>query len=305
MNGEDSFIMHIHRGFIMCPQCKRGLGFGMDVVGKDDITCPNCKHVFSYDDGFVENITDLLDRSGSRILFSLPICAGVIEIDSVRVKVGEFKEVLFKTRFFKVYDAQLSVEDSQKPVYIDNRLILNGSAFVPTGITEKGFYVFSSSADESNLLRETPIKYVAIGRDSGIERVPIWHKFLQNVIDLIRKKEFGMAIVQTIATFDAFFDDFLTKQLKTKRNYDLDTIKNILEKRSRRDKLYYYLHYVTGQTFEDSPYDEKLKDIADLRDKIAHPKEYKFNEAELTEQKALESLETVIRSIKWVNDTKR
>jgi hypothetical protein len=62
---------------------------------------------------------------------------------------------------------------------------------------------------------------------------------------------------------------------------------------------------VTGQTFEDSPYDEKLKDIADLRDKIAHPKEYKFNEAELTEQKALESLETVIRSIKWVNDTKR
>ncbi len=305
MNGEEPFIMFIHRGFVTCPNCGVGIGFGVDIVGKENITCPSCKHVFSYNDGFIENITDLVERSGSSILFSLPICAGVIEIDSVEVKIGKIKEVLFKTHFFKVYDALLTIGESQKRhTIIDNRLILNDSMFVPIRVTEKGFYVFSSALNETDLLKETRIKYVAIGRDSRVEKIPIWHKFLQNVIDLIRKKEYGMAIVQTIATFDAFFDDFLAKQLKIRRNYDLDTIQNILEKRSRREKLFYYLHYVTGQTFEDSPYNKELKDIVDLRDKIVHPKEYRFNEADLTEEKALKSLETIIKSIKWVNDTK-
>lgn len=177
--------------------------------------------------------------------------------------------------------------------------------FVPIGVTEKGFYVFSSALNETDLLKEIQIEYVAIGKDSRLEKIPIWHKFLQNVIDLIRKKEYGMAIVQAIATFDAFFDDFLARQLKISRNYDLDRIQNILEKRSRREKLFYYLHYVTGQTFEDSPYNKELENIADLRNKIVHPKEYKFNEADLTEEKALKSLETVIKSIKWVNGTKK
>jgi len=305
MNKEQPFIMLIHRGLVTCPNCRKGIGFGVDIIGKENIVCPNpnCKYVFSYDDGFIENITAFVEGNSS-ILFSLPICAGVIEIDSVEVEIGKIKEVLFKTHFFKVYDVLLTTDESEKPTFMDNRLILNDAVFVPIGVTEKRFYVFSSTLKENNLRKETHIKYVAIGRDSRVEKIPIWHKFLQNVIDLIRKNEYGMAIVQTIATFDAFFDDFLARQLKIRRHYDLGTIQNILEKRSRREKLFYYLHYVTGQTFEDSPYNKELKTIADLRDKIVHPKEYKLNEADLTKEKALWALENIIKSIKWINDTK-
>jgi len=304
--GENSvtFRMSIHKGTVMCPKCGAQFSFGKSMIGEESITYPHCKYVLSYDDGFIEYIARLVEVSGSSIFFSLPICAGIMEMKTTKVKVGKIKEVLFKIPFRQVYDVLLTKSGSKELQIVNNRLILKEAMFVPDGITEKGFYVFSSALKESDILKEIEISYIASGRDSKVEKIPIWHKFLQNVIDLIRKKEYGMAVVQSMATFDAFFDDFLSRQLKSKRQYSSDRIKNILEKKSRRDKLFYYLHYVTGKTFEDSPYNEDLHVVADLRNRIVHPKEYEFNEGELKEENALKSLETVIKSMRWVNKTK-
>lgn len=113
-----------------------------------------------------------------------------------------------------------------------------------------------------------------------------------------------MAIVESISAFDAFFDQFLMGQLIERRGYSLDVVKRIVRNYNRRDKLYYFLFYATGKSFEDSPYNEALECIAELRNRIVHPKEYEFDEGDLTIENAKNALQTVIKSIKWVNDTK-
>jgi hypothetical protein len=187
----------------------------------------------------------------------------------------------------------------------DNTVIFNNVSFTPIGIHEKGFYISSTALKDEDVLKEVSLIYYASGMDSRIRQIPIWHEFLQNVANLILKKEYGMAIVESISTFDAFFDDFLSNLLREKRKYGNDVIRNIIERTSRREKLFYYLHYVTGKSFEDSPNNENLKRIADLRDKIVHPKEYNFDRTMLTEENSLSALKIVIESIEWINDTKR
>ena len=60
----------------------------------------------------------------------------------------------------------------------------------------------------------------------------------------------------------------------------------------------------TGKSFKNSPYNTDLEKVAELRNMIVHPKVYKFKESELTKDNAVNALETVIKNIKWINNTK-
>jgi hypothetical protein len=284
----------LHRGNIRCSNCKVGITYGSDIINKADIECPNCHSIFSYDDGFIEFlVTTVID-----VLFFVPICAGVLESGDLRTKVGKATRVQFKTPFYELYGVDIA-----RPEETDEKLF-EQIIFTPAEVTSEGFVVTSSSSNESIINQEIEIAYSAKGRDF-LENVPIWHRFLQSTINSIKAQQYGMAMVESVTTFDAYFDEFLMTQLKRKRGYSSKSVRQIVETRDRRDKLYYLLFYVSGKTFEDSPYDKDLKDIVDMRNKIVHPKEYKFSESVLTKDNAMKALETVIKSIKWVNDTKR
>lgn len=285
---------HVYRSCIKCPNCKIGIGYGTDIINKEDNECPKCHSIFSYDDGFIE----FLATTPINALFFLPIYAGVMEHRNLKIKVGKATKVRFKTAFYEIYGVDFGKVEGKTDEKLFEQIILS-----PIEVNKDGFVLVSSSFKESMINRETEINYLAKGRDY-LENVPIWHRFLQSTINSIKTQQYGMAVVESISTFDAFFDEFLVNQLMQKRGYSLELVRRIVETYNRRGKLFYFLFYVTGKTFEDSPYSEDLEDIATLRNKIVHPKEYKFKESDLTEENAMKALETVIKSIKWVNDTK-
>ena len=57
-------------------------------------------------------------------------------------------------------------------------------------------------------------------------------------------------------------------------------------------------------SFEDSSYNDKLKRYVDLRNKIVHPKQYKFDESSINKENALNALQTIVNSIGWINNIK-
>jgi hypothetical protein len=283
----------IYRGIIKCPNCGNMPDYGKDSI-KEDIQCLHCRNIFSYDDGFIEFLADL----DIRPLLSIPLYAGVLEVGNWKIRVGKATKIQFKTPFYEIYRVSFP-----RPTDTDEKLF-EQTILKPVEVNTDGFVVISSSLNESIINQEIEIGYEVQGRDF-LENVPIWHRFLQSAFDSLRAQRYGMAIVESISTFDAFFDEFLMNQLKKKRGYSSKTVRQIAETYDRRDKLHYLLFYVTGKTFEDSPFDGDLKAVADLRNKIVHPKEYKFKESDLTWKNAEDALRTVVKSIKWVNDTKR
>ena len=287
--------LHVYRSCIKCPNCKVGIGYGTDIINKEDNECPKCHSIFSYDDGFIEY---LATTTPINALFFLPIYAGVMEHRNLKIKVGKATKVRFESPFYEIYGVDFGRIEGKTDEKLFEQIIL-----APIEVNKDGFVLVSSSFNDSIINRETEIIYLAKGRDY-LENVPIWHRFLQSTINSIKAQQYGMAVVESISTFDAFFDEFLVNQLMQKRGYSLELVRRIVETYNRRDKLFYFLFYITGKTFEDSPYSKDLEDIATLRNKIVHPKEYKFKESDLTEENAMKALETVIKSIKWVNDTK-
>lgn len=282
----------LHRQ-VMCPNCKAQMGYGTDIINKKDIKCPKCQTIFSYDDGFIEFLaTKPIDS-----LFLFPIYSGVEEIGPFKIRVGKATEVRFKTSFYEIYNIKFG-----RPVETDEKLF-EQITLASVDISKDGFIVISSSFNDSIINQEIEIAYIASGRDF-FEDVPIWHRFLQGSINSIGSQRYGMAIVESISAFDAFFDEFLMDQLMEKRGYSVECVRQIATRYNRRDKLFYFLFYVTRKSFEDSPYNEDLKHFADLRNKIVHPKKYEFKESDLTKEEAMKALETVIKGIKWVNDTK-
>lgn len=282
-----------HRS-VTCPNCKGGLDYGTNIIDQvKKIECPSCHNIFSYDDGLIE----FLDTIPLIMLFDFPIYCGKLEVGDFKVRVGQAIEVKFKTHFHEIFHITLERQVETDKKFLDE-IILK-----PVERSKESFIAVSSSFNDSIINQEINIAYWAIGREL-LENVPIWHRFLQSVINSIRSRQYDMAIVESISAFDAFFDEFLMNLLIERRSYSLETVREIIRKHNRRDKLFYFLFYVTGKSFEDSFYNKDLKKIVTLRNKIVHPKQYKFIEGDLTEENARKALETVIKSIKWVNDTK-
>lgn len=286
---------------VQCPKCNvesqkinlNRLITGTAILKRDKIKCDHCGHIFSHDDGFIE----FLANQTINALLSMPIYSGVIEIDNFKINVGKAVKVRFKTHFREIYDINFPrpVETAEE---LFDQIILR-----PYKVSTEGFIAVSSSFNDLMINKEIKVGYGVSGRDS-MKNVPIWHRFLQGAINSIDSQQYGMTIVESISAFDAFFDEFLMNQLKDNRGYKLDRVKQIVKTCNRQDKLFYYLFYITEKTFEDSPYNKDLRDIASLRNMIVHPKEYNFEESDLTNENAVKALETVIKSIKWVNDTK-
>lgn len=296
-----TFTSKLHRT-VQCPNCKAFISYSKDIIDKEDIKCRRCTAIFSYNDGFIE----FLFNTEIDVLFVQPIYSGLSEAGPFKIRVGKAAEVRFKNRFYEVYDVGfgqlMKKTDEEKFKQIKLEAV---------DVDKEGFVALSSSFDDSIIDQEIDIAYIAIGRDY-LENVPIWHRFLQGVINSIKSKQYGMAIVESVSAFDAFLDEFLINQLMEKRSSWssdngeelLDAVRQMIKKYSRPKKLFHLLFYLTGKSFKDSPHNKNLQGIVELRNKIVHPKAYKFDEKELSEDSAKNALETVIKSVKWVNDTK-
>lgn len=79
----------IHRGSIQCPNCGNMPDYRRDMINREDIECAFCHNVFSYNDGFIEFLADL--NIGA--LLSIPLCAGVLELGKLLIRVGEAAKV--------------------------------------------------------------------------------------------------------------------------------------------------------------------------------------------------------------------
>lgn len=299
-NVQKKFEIPVHRN-VICPNCNVGIGYGYNIIGKDDIQCPKCNLIFSYEDGLIANILNIAEHSLADIFLHLPVCAGVIEISTIDVTIGVSKNVMFITDYDEIYTLQIGVG---KEIHLSSTVVKDDFIISFTNITKKGFTIVSSLIKNEVIDKNVNVTYLVTGRDKNIKDIPIWIKLLQNVINLINKEKYSMAIVQSISTFDAYFDEFLGEQLEKIRGYEKDIIINILRNENRRDKLFYYLYYVTNISFEDSPYNNELKSYVELRNKIVHPKQYEFDESSINKENALNTLRTIVNSIGWINNIK-
>lgn len=279
---------------VICPECKANLSYSFSLLNKQDVLCPKCGHTFSYDDGFILFLDNLVNTNLS-VLLELPFVSGVSESGSFKTKIGKATRVRFETPFKEVYAISFPML-----VGITDKTDWEQTKFKAVDIDGEGFTALSSSSNEPLLGKDIVVGYYAKGRHAE-HSIPIWHIFLQYAINLINHKQYGVAIVECISAFDAFFDKLLMNQLVERRGYSTDYVKQIVRNYSRRDKLCYLLFYATGRSFENSPYDESLKQVADLRNKIVHPKEYEFDEDELTEDDAGKALSVVIQSMNWIS----
>jgi len=282
---------------VKCPNCGSQIGYGQKIINQQ-LTCPSCKKNFHYNDGF----TELLATIPAGVLFFLPVRVGLLQTGTVKIKVGELEEVIFGQPFYRISNVFFTTKDLRiyEVTQIDNVLI-------SAPVVEKDRFVILSSRLPGTIgPGELEIKWYAIGSESD-EPIPVWHIFVQNSIELIKKQEFGASIVLSVVAFDAFLSEFLTNILMNKFGFSSNLVKRTLlsHKYNRQERLSYWLEELTGKRFSKSPYNEEMKRVADLRNKIVHPELEKFDEKELSKDEAVTALEIVLKSIKWINDLKR
>lgn len=281
---------------LRCPFCSVGIGFGEDVVGKN-VECPKCKNKFSYEDGFIEQL------AATPLTFLRTFCTrlSVIQTGRIAVKIGELRTVKFAKPFFKLSGVYLT--DSEGRIY-DDALETDDHTIMPVQFTNDGFRILSSSKNDHS--GEVTVNWIASGSRGELE-VPIWHIFLQNTIDLLNKGQYAAVIVMAITTFDCYLDELLTEVLSRKHGLPEDLVKRIVlsPKFGRNEHLSYWLKSLLGKSFtEDCPLNDGLKEFADARRDLVHPPPKGAHETMLTERKAEECIDVVIKSIKWINDLK-
>jgi hypothetical protein len=278
---------------LRCPFCSVGIGFGEDVVGKS-VECPKCKKRFSFEDGFIEHLAAI------PLTFHRILCTrlGLLQSGRTTVKIGELQTAKFTKPFFKLSGVYLT--DPEGRIY--DTLETDDYVVMPVQLANDGFRILSSGKNYHS--REVTVNWIASGSRGDLE-IPIWHIFLQNTIDLLNKGEYATAIVMAITTFDCYLDDLLVDILSTKHGLPEDLVKRIVlsPKFGRDEHLSYWMKSLLGKSFtEDCPMNDALKEFADMRRDLVHPPSKRVDEKVLTEKKAEECIDVVIKSIKWIND---
>ena len=287
--------MPVHQN-VECPKCGSTIGFGVKVVN-ENVTCPSCNLRFHYDDGLLTRLSKL----PFGVIFVMPIRMGFIQTGKASIHLGEMQQVKFQRPFHQV-SAIFFTDDKGKLMefYEDNEMVAS-----PIEVGKTGFRLISS---KKNLLKSAEAKEVdwwAAGSETD-ELVPVWHIFLQNAIDLIRKEEYAAAIVASIMSFDAYLAEILVTGMRQKA-LSRDFIKRTIlsERHGRNERLSIWLQEFFGKKFTESPYNDSLKRASDLRNKIVHPSVDGFDERSLTPETTVEVFTTVIKSMKWISDLKR
>jgi len=278
---------------IQCPFCHMTLGFGEDIVGKDMIECSSCKKQFSYDDGFVERIANL--PLGHLFVFSSRL--GAFQIGKTSLNVGEFRDIIFSKPFYKVSGAFLV--DSQGQV----RESIETSDYSITGInlSNTGFRLISSKSNP-NFQGIVDCSWIASGAASN-RKIPAWHIFFQNMIDLLVKAEYGTVIVMAMMTLDSYLDNILLKNLTTQHKLPEELANRIIlsPKFGRNEFLGVWLKALFGKSFtENCEYNTELKEFATMRVAIVHPTQEGLDETKLTFETAQKCIDVTVKSIKWL-----
>ncbi len=280
---------------LSCPFCPSQIGFLGDVIDKE-LECPSCKKKFSFDDGFIERIATTKLEVHRMIATRL----GVIQIGNAKIKAGECSIIKFKKPFFKVSIVLLT--DSEGTIH---DTIETDDYLVSTiNLTNDGFQLISSRKNSFD--GDIHVGWMASGAESD-RKVPVWHIFLQNAIDLLNKAEYGATIVMSMMAFDSYRDKLFSEILSTKHALPKDLTGRIVTsaKFGRKDFLGYWMKNLLGKSFtEECPLNGDLKKFGDMRNAIVHPSQHDLNEGDLNYENAEKCLEVSIQSIKWINDLK-
>jgi hypothetical protein len=282
---------------LRCPFCSMQLGFGDDILAKEVIDCPSCHGKFAYDDGFIERIVNI--PVTFHFVWSLRL--GMFQVGSATFKLGEIVNIKFKKPFFKVsgvflVDAQGKFHDM---IETDDYLIACVS------LTNEGFQIVSSEK-KPTATRQVSLNWSASGAESGT-KIPVWHIFLQNTIDLLAKGEYAAVIVMAMMTFDSYLDGLLVEKLCSKHSLPEDFVNRLVmsPKFGRGDFLGYWLKNLFGKSFtKDCTYNDELKKFADMRLAIVHPTPKGFDESKLDFQSAQRCIEVTTKSIQWLSHLK-
>jgi len=219
-------------------------------------------------------------------LLDIPFFSGTLESRSFKTKIGKVSFVKFEKPFKEVYDVSFCAVEG-----VTDMKVFRETKFKAVEMNSEGFFILSSTFNESFLNKDVEIAYFARGR-RPMQNIPIWHIFLQYAINAINQNQYSIAIVQCVSAFDAFLDDFLIRQFIEKRHLWTSgtsekvtkSLRQIIKNCGRGDKLYYFLNYLTGKSFKDSPYDDEMEKI--------------------TESNAREALSIIIQSMNWINSRK-
>ena len=287
--------MPVHQN-VECPKCGSTIGFGAKIVNQN-VVCPGCNEPFHYDDGLLAR----LSKVPFHVLFLLPIRMGFIQSGRVSLTPGEIHEIKFQKPFHKVSTIILTnARGNIMEIYEDNEMVAT-----PISPSENGFFLATSKKDPLSNLGAREVNWWAAGSESD-EQVPVWHIFLQNAIDLIRKEEYPASVVVSLMSFDAYLSELLAVRMREKGLSPEFMKSTILSGRyGRYERLSTWLKEFFGKSFSESPYNESLKKFSDLRNRIVHPSVEGFDEKEITQEIAINAFEIVIKSMKWMSDLKR
>lgn len=147
------FLFKVHRA-VNCPNCKVGLDYSKDIVNKRDIRCPNCGRVFSYNDGFIE----LLSDTKIDVFLARPIYSSLLESGSFNVRVGKATRVRFQNPFYEIYDVAFGTVIGETNEELFEQIKLKA-----TDISNEEFVVLSSSFDDSIVNENIKVCYFAMG----------------------------------------------------------------------------------------------------------------------------------------------
>lgn len=230
-----------------CPLCDVNFSGGFK---SDKINCPGCKKSISLENSIIYNL--LNNPKILEIIKYIPIFGKSYHyMNNEKAFVGIKKKIKLQKSFSNIKDISVGVPHDPK----DNSL-KNISA-IATNIKKQSFDLITSGS-KKDFKREIEISYTINYLDNRYS-FPLWCEYLQIGSEIMFDRDYKTSIIMWASMLDSFYDELLMKKIKGYKTFvkklDLPTKNKLIEE-------------LIGVSLNG--YKNKLQDLFELRNKIAH-----------------------------------